>query len=66
MVGVGEGIVHDLPSLLVSKLLFVKQDSQKLDCADCWVSVVQLDLVQGWKLRPIVVVFLLVSSNDVS
>ncbi len=43
MVGVGKSIVNDLPSLLLVEVLFVDQNSQKLDNSQSWMSVVQLN-----------------------
>lgn len=43
MIGVGKGIVNNLPSLLLIEVLFVDQNSQKLDNSQSWMSVVQLN-----------------------
>lgn len=66
MVGVGEGVVDNVPSLSVVQLLFVKEDAQELNSGDGGVRIVELDLVLGGELRPVISVHLLVASDDVS
>ena len=58
-------MVDDIPSLFKGEHLFVNKNSQQFDCADGWVSIVELDFVFLSKhLEPIVMSFF-VSANDV-
>jgi len=65
MVGVGECVVHDVPGFSVIKLFFVQKDPEQLHCGDCWVSVVELDLVLSGELGPVTFVVLFVASDYV-
>jgi hypothetical protein len=64
MVGVGEGVVDDVPCLLVRKLLLVNQNSEKFDGADGGVGIVKLNFVEFGELSP-VSVRLFESADDV-
>jgi hypothetical protein len=66
MIGVRERVVDNFPSCIVRKFLLVNKDSQKLNRRDCWMRVVQLNLVFLSKFRPVVVIGLLKSSDNVA
>lgn len=65
MVGIGESLVDDVPCLLPRKLLLVNEDSEQLDAGDCWVGIVELNLVFLGEGVP-VLMLLLKSPDDVS
>lgn len=66
MVGVRERVVNNFPSLIVGEFLLVNQDSQQLNRRDCWMSVVQLNLVEASEFRPVILVVFLEASNNVT
>lgn len=53
MISVGEGVVDNVPGLLVGKLFLVDQNSEELDSADSRVSIVKLNLIKFGELSPI-------------
>ena len=66
MICVCVSVVHNGPRLSVVKLLFVKENSEKLNCRNGRVGIIELDLVFGSKLSPIVGMILLVASNYIA
>ena len=66
MVSVCKSVVHYGPCLSVVKLLLIKENSEKLNCGDGWVSIIELDLIFGSKLSPIIGVIFLVASNYIA
>jgi len=66
MVSVCESVVHYGPRLSVVKLLFIKENSEKLNCGDGWVSIIELDLIFSSELSPIIGVIFLVASNYIT
>lgn len=66
MVGVGEGVVNNVPCFLEGEVLLIDQDSEQLDGSDNWMGIVELDLVQvGEGGESIVTMFDFISSDDV-
>jgi hypothetical protein len=57
VVSVGEGVVHNIPGLLVWQLLIINEDPEELDGADGRVSVVELNLIELGELIPVLVIF---------
>ena len=66
MVGVGIGVLDDAPCLVIWHLLFVQEDSQKLNDGDGRMCIVKLDLVFLSELGPVIWMVLLISSDDVT
>ena len=66
MVGVGIGVLDDAPCLVIWHLLFVQEDSQKLNDGDGRMCIVELDLVFLSELGPVIWMVLLVPSDDVT
>lgn len=64
MVSVGEGVVHNIPGLLVGQLLIINEDPEQLDGTNGRVSIVELNLIEGGKLIPVLVIFF-ESADDV-
>lgn len=64
MVGVGEGVVHNIPGLLVRELLVINEDPEQLDGTDSRVSIVELNLVELSEMSPVLVIFF-ESADDV-
>ena len=66
MISVRERVIHDIPSLFKGKLLLINKDSEKFHSRDCWMSVVQLNLVEFSKSRKLVaLVVLFVVPDDI-
>ena len=65
VVRVREGMINDLPCGFERQLLLINQNTEQLDSSNCWMSIVQLDLVLGGELCEGIIVTTFVFSNDV-
>jgi hypothetical protein len=65
MVGVGERVVDNTPSLFEREHLFIDENAQELDRGDGWVSIVQLDAILVGEKSESIVVLLLISAHHV-
>merc|ERR1712127_1133390 len=65
MVGVGEGMVANVPCLLEAQLLLINQDSKQLNGSNSWMRIIQLDLVLLGEEGESIIVPLLVSPEHV-
>lgn len=66
MVSVGKGVINYLPCFIVGHFLFINQNSKQLNRSDCWMGIIQLDLMFLSELRPIILMLGLVPPDDVS
>ena len=71
VVCVCKSFLCDFECFIIRKLFLVNQDSKQFNCRDCWMSVIQLDLILLWEKSPvchfhIVSVSLLESFDDVT
>jgi len=66
MVSVSEGVIDDLPSLLVGHALLVDENTEQLNSGDGRVGVVKLDLVFGSEMGPIFSVVFLIATNNIT
>jgi len=66
MVGVGEGVVNNVPCFLEGEVLLIDQDSEQFDGSNNWMGIVELDLVQiGEGGESIVTMLDFISSDNV-
>lgn len=66
MIRVCEGVVNYLPSIIITKFLFVEQDAQQLNRGDGGVGVVELYLIFFCELGPVCAVNLFIATNYVT
>jgi hypothetical protein len=45
VVGIGEGMINDLPCAFERKLLLVNQNTEQFDSGNGWMSIVKLNLI---------------------
>jgi len=65
MISIRKSIINNIPCLFKRQFLFIHQDSQKLNCGNSWMRIVQLNLIKICKLGKHVVMLLFISSNDI-
>jgi len=65
MICVREGIVNNLPSLLEREHLFINENSEQLNGRNSWMCVIKLDFILISKFGEPIIMFQLISSNDI-
>lgn len=65
MIGVGKGVINNVPSLFEREGFFIDEDSEELDGGNSWMSIIQLDFVELGKSGESIIMFAFISTDDI-